>query len=329
MNEIISKNEELKNSLESTISNLKENFEGEIKVSLYDINKGLEADVDGNKIGWAASIIKVPIMITTLQEIEKGNLSLLSQLKVDHKYTLEPYDYTSKLADGSFIPTYKLLYHMMVESDNEAANILANEIGIENINKSVQDLGLEKTMLGHLLCPRAERYMSQFNLDGSNITCPNDMVTLMRHIYDRKFSKLESGVRLASDWILSHTFPSYLRKGKFEHKNIKAKVGYISDPEDGKDIHEVGIIDDNFIVCVMLNKVKQNSSGIIDLYDYGSGITNVYEKWKFFERCVSRGLILEDDSRFFETVKTNETKKYVSSDKVFDKIMTAIGNYVD
>jgi hypothetical protein len=252
------RNRKLKRSLEGTISKLHggRDFSGEIKVSVYDIESGVNASVGGNDSGWAASIIKVPIMISTLQEIEKGSLTSRTKLEVNHEFMLEPWNYVSRLPDKSKIGVKELIYRMIVASDNEATNILANHIGIERINRDMWELGMENSMLGHLLCPGAQRYTSPMNPDGSNITCPNDMVKIMRHIYDDSFSKLNSRVRANADKFLDISPPHLLDTGEFRNSYIKAKAGYISDPKDGEDIHEVGIIDDHLVVCVMLNKVK-------------------------------------------------------------------------
>lgn len=256
---------ELKRDLERTVRDLKENYhvDADIKISLYNLPDKIKVSVDGNKLGWSASIIKVPIMVSVLEEIEKSKFSLDTLLKVDHRFTLELNDTVSMLPDGLYIPIKDLLYYMIVESDNEATNILANEIGIDTINNSAWNLGLKRTMLGHLLCPRVPRYSNKFNPDGGNVTCPNDMVAIMRHIYDDSFSQLSPKVRALSDQFLSYTRPLFLDQGKFEKRSIKAKVGLISDPEDGSDIHEVGIIDDSLIVCVMLNKFDQNKKNIL------------------------------------------------------------------
>ena len=249
----------LKNDLKYGIKSLRvvEGIDADIKVSVYDIKTGLKANANGKRTGWAASIIKLPVMISTLQEIEKGNLSLNTKLKKDSKYTLEYCDMISTLQEGTPVPIKTLLEYMITASDNEATNMLADEIGIQKINRSMWDLGLKRTMLGHLLCPNVPRYTSKFNPDGSNITCPNDMVKIMRHVYDGSFSKLSPKVRELSDKYLSKTNPFYLNKGVFKKQKIKAKVGIISDPKDGNDTHEVGIINDHLIVCIMLNKINQ------------------------------------------------------------------------
>lgn len=254
------KGKRLENSLERTIKNLKEkhDMDAEIKISVYDISDGLSANVDGDKIGWAASIIKVPIMVTVLEEIEKEKLSLDTRLRIDHKFTLEKDDYVSELRDKSLISVMRLMYHMIVESDNEATNMLANKVGIDKVNKSAWNLGLDKTMLGHLIYPGAPRTFNDFNPAGSNLTCTDDMVTLLRHIYDEPFSKLSPKVRKLSNVYLTFTDPILINRGKFKNRRIKSKTGFISHPVNGEDIHETGIIDDHLIVSVMLNKVNQN-----------------------------------------------------------------------
>lgn len=256
------KSQELKKGLEETIQELKTAYkvDAEIKVSVHDISDNIHASVYGNKPGWAASIIKLPVMVSALKEIEKGRLTLETELEVNHKYTLEPYDYASRLPEGSMIKVRDLVYHMIVESDNEATNILAKEIKISTINRYTKRLGLENTMLGHLLCPKVPRYRSRINQDGSNITCPDDMVRIIRHIYEPSFSKLSPKVRALSNLFLSYTTPSYLNQGVFKDRVIKSKVGCISDETGRKDIHEAGIMDDHLIVCIMLNNFCSNKA---------------------------------------------------------------------
>lgn len=260
MTEKIPKNKRLERSLERTIKNLKEehDIDAEIKISVYDISDELSANINGDKPGWAASIIKLPVMTAVIEEIEKGKLSLDTRLRVNHKFTLEADDYVSKLPNRSLISVMKLMYYMIVESDNEATNMLANKIGINAVNKSAWNLGLDKTMLGHLIYPEAPRISNEFNPNGSNLTCTNDMITLLRHVYDEPFSKLSAEVRKLSDIYLTFTEPNLLSRGKFKNMTIKSKTGFISHPVYGEDIHETGIIDNHLIVSVMLNKVNQN-----------------------------------------------------------------------
>lgn len=294
--------------LENVIRDAEENsIDARIKVSVYDINTGVSANVNGKEKGWAASIIKVPVMVSTLKEVEKGNLSLNTQVPVNHKLMLEEYDYVSSLPEDATLSVKEFLYHMIVASDNEATNVLADTIGGPvQINKDAYELGLKRTMLGHLLCPGAPRYGSFFfNPDGSNLTTPNDMVKVMRHIYDPSYTKLSKRVKSLSDAIMSETCSSYLANEKFKGNKIKAKIGIISCPYDGSDIHEVGIIDDSLIVCLMANKIGQKG---IRLKDFSE---NYFSPFSNEEKS-----ILDAYSPFSETYEVTKT---------YDKIMDVLG----
>jgi len=251
-----SRTKKLKQKIIRRIFDAKEGgLEAEVKVALHDIPTGNNLSINGNSIGWAASIIKVPIMISILNAIEEGKINFETKLRATREFQLEPFDYTSRLPEGTSVSVSDLLYHMIVESDNEATNILANRIGIESINRNMRSMGMKRTMLGHLLCPNVPRYRSRINPDGSNITCANDMGKLFRQIYDPKNSKLSYFVRTYADKVMRHTRAAYI-KDELDDSIVKAKIGLISDPLDGSDNHEVGIIDDRLIVCLMANKIR-------------------------------------------------------------------------
>jgi len=327
MKSIRKKSENLRKDLEETIQDFKVmGLDAEIKLGVYDIKTGLNVSINGNKSGWAASIIKLPVMIATLQETEKRRILLKEELLVDHRFTLEQTDYVSMIPQGAPISVGELLFYMIATSDNEATNMLVDRIGgPQKVNECARELGLKRTMLGHLLCPNVPRYTSGFNRDGSNITNPEDMAKLMRHLYEPSYSKLSSFVRRNSDIILSSTIPTFLKKGRFKDSKIKCKVGYISDPVNGEDIHEVGIIDNRLIVCLMANKVKQDYSldcsrrvggGLFNREIYGSSIyrSNIPDE-------------LDDIDLHFNPFRNSKIKQTPTVPKLYAKIMEIIGEH--
>ena len=167
----------LQRNLERKIQELnRRDFDGDLKVSFYDISEGKSASVNGSSTGWAASIIKLPVMITVADKIANGELDLETKLLVDHSMVLEETDIVSKLPINSALSVKALLYAMIVRSDNEATNILGKHVGVEEINRQMQSIGMSRSMLGHLLYRGAPRSSNDFNPDGSNITCTDDMV---------------------------------------------------------------------------------------------------------------------------------------------------------
>jgi beta-lactamase class A len=243
MADIQTRSRNLQGALEELMQTSEEDgLVADVKIAVYDIKTGLHADIRSEEKGWAASIIKLPVLVAVLGEAKKGRLYLKEKMTIDHRYVLEPTDTVSKLPKGCRLPISRLMQLMITESDNEATNMLADRIGgPQTVNHYAKKLGLERTMLGHLLCPGVPRYTSAFNPDGSNVTTPADMTKLMRHLYDPSFSILSPDVRKVADIILSNTKASFLGKGGFEKHKIKSKIGYIFDTDCGEDIHEVGI----------------------------------------------------------------------------------------
>ena len=322
----------LKKSLNNIVDKLKrQGFDGQPKISIYDINTGISLDINGDSPGWAASIIKFPIMIAAMNEVSKGNLKLEEKLAIDHKFRLELDDTISNIPNGELVSLPELMCEMIVNSDNEATNMIANRIGVETINNFMWNIDMNKTMLGHLLCPNVPRYTSEFNKDGSNITTPNDMVKSLRQVYDLKTSKLDDKTRILSDYFFKYT----------QRDGIKFKIGYISDIEYGDDVHEVGIIDDRIIYAIMINKVGQKEikrynrlyqkrkqepifqRPVVD-YDEIYASEMYYTKTRFFEQEIR--LLIPDKETGDATINPDIITPYRALFPARDRIITDINN---
>jgi len=101
------------------IEGLTENFRGEYGVYVYRLDSKESYGVKEEEIFTAASLIKLPVMLTAYQESEKGSL------KLD--------DYRGKLEA------------MGKRSDNNAFNQVVKVLGAEKIQKTINDLGMNKT----------------------------------------------------------------------------------------------------------------------------------------------------------------------------------------
>ena len=109
---------------------------------------------------------------------------------------------------------------MILESDNEATNILVDQIDVDTLNRSMWNLGMCNTMFGHLLCPGVPRYTSAFNEDGSNITSPNDMNLALRHIYDDRFSSLNPWVRSEAKEMMGKSNASLIHSDSLQGRSM-------------------------------------------------------------------------------------------------------------
>ncbi len=119
----------------------------------------------------SASLIKTPIMLCALEEVEKGNLSLNTKIKVQPCQCVG--DEEPVIKNGYDVPLDVLLEYMITDSNNSATNVLIDLLGMEKVNAFSQRIGLHDTLLRrHMLDYEAARQGNE------NRTSAADMLRL-------------------------------------------------------------------------------------------------------------------------------------------------------
>ena len=105
-----------------------------------------------NNVFVSASLIKIPIMLATLNEVKNGNISFDKIITVSQDDILDDNEVFEK---GKYKYSVKeLIYFMITVSDNTSTNILIKLLGFDYINKFIKEIGLRDTKL--------ERYMNDW-----------------------------------------------------------------------------------------------------------------------------------------------------------------------
>ena len=99
----------------------------------------------------AASVIKIPVMIEVFRAAEDGELSLDEMHALKDEERLPSCGTLKAMHTGVKLTLLDLVKLMIIVSDNTATNIIIRRIGIENVNRTLRALGLEKTTLRRLL----------------------------------------------------------------------------------------------------------------------------------------------------------------------------------
>ncbi|MEK4198201.1 serine hydrolase [Cytobacillus sp. FSL K6-0265] len=135
--------------------------------------------VNPHQVFSSASLIKVPILLTAFNEVEKGRLHLEEEVKggilVDGAGVL------SALSSNSSFTWQDILTLMMIVSDNSATNWIIERLGMETINRLIESLGLEQTCLN--------RKMMDFQAIEkgiNNVTSAYDMVQLLKVLKNKQ-----------------------------------------------------------------------------------------------------------------------------------------------
>src|SRR5262249_6588380 len=119
---------------------------GSVAVYVWDLSSGASAALDADRPIPSASLFKVPVLVEVLKQERLG------RLKPDQKLTIRP----EHRADGSGVlqahigesrTVADLTELMIAQSDNTAARVLMDAVGVDSINETMTALGLPSTRL--------------------------------------------------------------------------------------------------------------------------------------------------------------------------------------
>jgi beta-lactamase class A len=141
------KNIEKASSIVSEFTEKTKDLSGVYGLYMVDLNSGFSFGINDHETFQAASLIKLPVMITMYTEYENERINL------EDKYTLK---YSDKVAgagslyykQAGYEVTYRNLVRLMgKESDNTAFNIVRNLLGDEKVNDAIVKIGMKGTSL--------------------------------------------------------------------------------------------------------------------------------------------------------------------------------------
>lgn len=145
----------------------------------------------GDEVVHAASTMKVPVLVALHRAAHLGQLSLDDPLVVRNEfasivdgspYSLSPGDDSDPelyARIGAPLPLHELARRMIVRSSNLATNLLVAHLGAENIQSTIEELGVT-----HMRVLRGVEDDKAFAAGLSNTATANDLARLMATIAD-------------------------------------------------------------------------------------------------------------------------------------------------
>ena len=127
------------------IKNLTNQLLGTYGVYVYRFEDGKEYGFQQNEIFPAASLMKLPVILTLYQEAEAGKINLEEEYKLLEKDKRGGAGILQSRPAGE-VYTYRKLAELMGQySDNTANNVLVKILGPEKIQQTIDSLGMKKT----------------------------------------------------------------------------------------------------------------------------------------------------------------------------------------
>lgn len=94
-----------------------------------------------------ASVIKVLILVELFNQVLSQKLTLQTTSHINPKFRTSGSGILTYLSDSVSLSIQDVAFLMMMVSDNTAANLLIDKLGRENINHTIQKMGLSQTIL--------------------------------------------------------------------------------------------------------------------------------------------------------------------------------------
>src|SRR5271166_4239946 len=174
--------------LEKSILDIDRGLDGVMGVAIVDLTDGRKYLLHANEGFPQASSIKICVLAELYRQAQQGKLKLTDLYTVNASDLVQDSDIMGGLTPGVTRITLRDLATMMVAvSDNSAANVLIDRVGMENVNAMLDSLGLTHTRLRRKMMDLEAARQGR-----ENISTPREMMTLLEAIYRGKLLSKES-----------------------------------------------------------------------------------------------------------------------------------------
>src|SRR5438067_941034 len=182
------KQQVLWDKLESQVRAIDRNLDGVMGVAIEDLTTRQKFLLHEDEVFPQASSIKITVLAELYHQAQlsaggaSGKAKLTDLYVMNQKDLVQDSDIMSGLTPGVTRVTNRDLATMMVAvSDNSAANVLIDRVGIENVNALLRSLGLRQSKL-----QRKMMDVKAASQGRENIATPREMMTLLAEIYRGK-----------------------------------------------------------------------------------------------------------------------------------------------
>lgn len=214
-------------------------------VFLMDLDTGNYLDVNGTSTFAAASMIKVPVLVAFLQDVDAGKIRLDEVLTIREADVAEGSGEMQYQPVGTQFTALETAIQMIAISDNTATNMLVHRMGgTDALNQRFRQWGLQTTTI-HSVLP---------DLQGTNITTPKELSNLLVMVSQGNLLSLRSRDRLFE--IMRQTVTNTLLPagiGDGEGALIAHKTGDI-----GSLVGDTGVVDlpngKRYVVTIMMRR---------------------------------------------------------------------------
>jgi beta-lactamase class A len=267
--------------LQAMVDSVATKYPGVWGIAVKKLDTGQYAAYNGDMQQVSASLYKLWVLAELYRQVRAGNLSLSDAATVSGEDAY--YDSVLgglRIAPGSAITIQRAAELMIQLSDNTAAHLLVRILGPDNINRFMQQNGLESSVLNWS--------------GGDNLTTPNDVLRELEMIATSRMVDADAS-RDMVNIMLGQQINNRLPQGLPPDARIAHKTGDL-----GSLLHDAGIVygpGGPYVIVVMASELRSYS------HDYAVTAEIAARTYEYFNASPS------SPARFFP-----ETRRIVGHD---------------
>jgi beta-lactamase class A len=146
---------------------------------LKDLGTGVSANRLGDVPVPSASTRKISIMMAALAAVHAGKLGLDQKVTIDARYQDNDSGTFQHLTPGFWITLRDAMVMMIIVSDNTCTGTVVDLVGLENVQRYTESVGMTRTIHRYGIPPKAG---PDNTLDRVTTTTPNDQGLLLELI---------------------------------------------------------------------------------------------------------------------------------------------------
>ena len=254
--ELSSKNEVDKEKWEDLTLKLRslcESYKGNVGIYLKDLRTGRTWEYNSDRLFISASLIKLPIMISVLDKVEKGEVSFDFEFTITNKDRIGGSGSLKWAMEGTKISLFDVVYRMITDSDNTATKILIDHFGIDYFKNAFRRMGLYYTNI-----TIEGMDLTSGRVAKENYTTPREIAYLLEKIYRKEMISKEKS-ELMLDILKRTKSKSRIRRGVPSSWEVGHKTGLLR-----RSCSDAGIIfspKGDYLLVVLLDDVPTYSNG--------------------------------------------------------------------
>ena len=179
--------------LQQQVERLLQGYSGDIGVYIKNLKNDKVVSVNADTVFPTASIVKIPILVSIMDKLSRGELTYNQELTYRDSLLYEGVDILGSFKGGEKIELGKVVMLMLTMSDNTASLWLQSLAGGGiRINELMDSLGLKDTRVNSRT-PGREKIRSLY---GWGQTTPREMAMLMEKIADGEIISPEKSAQM-------------------------------------------------------------------------------------------------------------------------------------